>query len=443
MKKTILYIVFAIALLAGVIKVFRPSKTVYGTKAEITVPNIDNTVNNTIKEVTFIIDNSGSMRGYVDFSGNKEQFKDAKKSLLSLTGEFMGNCDTKYHSRTIAFCNGDDENTFNTSQTLDKLSNYTAFGGKTTEVDKLIEMAISHAKGDSALSVVVSDLILSYGKKTLVDKADKYYNLHSLNELQIKVRNEFKRLNEQNKGVLIAKYDGDFNGKYYYNYAENLDDCAFKDSLMKNRPFYFMVIGSENAIKDLCNSNCLPKGYKKIFTSLSLDSTDMKQLHYTVSQPAGQALWILGSPNSKNDSVYAKNTFSLTMTKNIKDAVSKFDFTFDKFDIPCYVSDSLTSNYDTAQLSSVQLIENNQISVATVAFNKLKDANNVRICFTSPRYVDYDSYSTLDDITTSLANMEGKTWGFEALVKALYDAYGIQKDDKHNVLSLDFVINTK
>ncbi len=440
MKRTILYIVLGVVLIAVLISIFRKNEPQYGTKAQVIIPKTEAS-QSIIKGVTFIIDNSGSMRGYVDFSGNKEQFKDAKKALLAKTGEFMGNCDSKLHAKTKAICNG---KVYNTAQTLSSLSNYSAFSGPITEVQQLIELASENAKGDSTLCVVVSDLILSYGSKTLTAKGDKYYNKHSLDDLNISVRNEFKRLNDEGKGVLIAKYEGDFNGKYYYNYTENQEPSKFKDTLMTKRPFYFMVIGKTEAIKDLCNKGCLPMDYKEIFSSLKLEDSDKTTEKYTISQPTDQPQWILGCPNVKNEANAAGNVYSVSMTKNLKNAVSTFDFSFDSFEIPAYINSKLTPEFDKTQLESVSALNNNSsFTVTTVPYEKLSKVNMVTIRFYSPRFVSYHSSSTDDDVNVTLSAIESRTWGFDAVVRALYDAYGIHENDNNYVMSLDFVINTK
>lgn len=440
MKRTILYIVLGVVVIAVLISIFRKSEPQYGTKAVVTIPKTEYSQSK-VKDVTFIIDNSGSMRGYVDFSGNKEQFKDAKKALLAKTGEFMGNCDSKLHAKTMAICNGKE---YNTSQTLSCLSNYSAFSGPITEVQQLIQIASEKAKGDSSLCVVVSDMILSYGKKTLIEKGDRYFNKHSLDDLYISVRNEFKRLCDDGKGVLIAKYEGDFNGNYYYNYTENMEPCKFKDTLMTKRPFYFMVIGKIEALKNLCNNKCLPMDYKEIFSSLKLEDSDKTTEGYTISQPTDQPQWILGCPNVKTEAKAGENVYSVSMTKNLKNAVSQFDFSFDCFEIPTYISSKLTPQFDKTQLESVSALNNNSsFTVTTVPYEKLSKINKVTVHFYSPRYVSYQSSSTDDDSNATLSAMESRTWGFDAVVKALYDAYGIHENDNNYVMSLDFVINAK
>lgn len=254
----------------------------------------------------------------------------------------------------------------------------------------------------------------------------------------------FLTLKKEGKGVLIAKYEGDFNGSYYYNYTENLDPCEFKDSLMTDRPFYFMVIGSSKAIKDLCNSGCLPSNSKVIFSSLELDKDDMVCEKYTVTQPASQTQWTLGCPDKKKKTEAAKKIYSVTMKKNLKDAVSRFNFSFDKFKIPPYIDTTLTAEFDRNKLQSVSpLTDNSSFTVTTVPFNKLSKVDPVKVEFTSPRYVNYESSFTRDDVKTPLSGMVGRTWGFEVIVEALYDAYGIHKTDKNVVMSLEFIINTK
>ncbi|MBD5358826.1 MAG: hypothetical protein HDR88_17865 [Bacteroides sp.] len=440
MKKIILYIVLGILVVVGVIKIFRGNTGEYGSKAKIEVP-LKGDVNVTaIKNVTFIVDNSGSMRGYIDFSGNNPKFKDAKKTLLSITGTFMSNCENILHANTIAECN---KINYDIDTMLDNLTTYSAFSGPITEVNKLLETAITKCVGDSSICVIVSDLILSHGKRKLLEQNDHYYNLHSLTDLQTSVRNQFHKLKNEDKGVLIVKYDGDFNGKYYYNYTENLEVCTYKDSLMQKRPFYFVAIGKNKALKDLCNSDCIPSGYSEIFTSLSLDKNDMIDEEYSVRQPFDQPQWILGNPDPRKADEAKKLIYSISINKNIKTAISKFTFTFPSFILPIYVNKALMPDYNKSILNSVSNIINfESFEIETRPFNEMgiKRPKDIKIKFNSPRYIDYTPYSTLDDVKSSLSEMTGKTWGLESVIQALYEVYDIKKNDVNEVVSIKFRI---
>ena len=93
-------------------------------------------------------------------------------------------------------------------------------------------------------------------------------------------------------------------------------------------------------------------------------------------------------------------------------------------------------------MSNVSISANRDtITVQTCPFEQLpKGTTTLKVECTSPRHRYYQSSSTLDDVTCSLKDMEGKTWGFEAVVKALYEAYDIKEGDFNKVISLEFNI---
>lgn len=438
MKRTILYIVLGVVAVAVIISIVLPKKIEYGTKAEIEVPKECESEKSIISDVTFLIDNSGSMRGYVDFSGNNPLFRDATKSLLAKTGVFMGNCENILHAKTSAICN---QNKYNTQQALENLSNYSAFSGPVTELDKLISSGVNLVKGDSSVCVLVSDMILSYGKSVLIEKKDKYYNLHNLAELQTSVRNQFQRLKNEGLGVMIVKYEGDFNGKYYCNYTENIEPCNFKDSLMQERPFYFVVVGKNKVVKQLCDLRCIPDGYKEVFTSVSLDDSDKKTENFTITQSPDQVQWIMGNPLPKKVEGVSNRIYTISQNKNIKESKARFNVSFDAFEIPIYVNKNLTANYDSHYLSYVDDIKNNcGFYFETVPYNDLSKVNHVEILYKSPRFVEYLGSSTKDDVKCSLSEMRGKTWGLEAVVEAMYDAYDIRKDSYNDVVKFNITL---
>ncbi|MDE5886629.1 MAG: hypothetical protein K2H46_03470 [Muribaculaceae bacterium] len=437
MKKIILYILLGVVAVVLLIKVIHGTSD-YGSKAVVEVPSSEEYKAVSIKNVTFLIDNSGSMRGYVDFSGNKPEFASAEKTLLSKTGIFMGNCENILDATTKAICNG---KTYNTEKTMTALSNYSAFSGPITEVGSLIKKGIDTLNGDSTLCVIVSDMVLSYGKAELKAKSDIYYNLHSLSDLKTDIRNQFHRLKNAGKDVLIVKYEGDFNGNFYYNYTENLEASSYQGTLMNKRPFYFMIIGATKAIKDLCVRKCLPEGYTEVFTSLALDKSDIKTESYSVTQPSDQPQWILGCPDNRKENDAKDNTFTISIDKNLSTTRSSFSFQFSQFEIPAYVSTNLSAEYERNVLKEVtQLVNNSSFSVTTNPFNDLSKRQTVKVRFVSPRYVDVSTSSTKDDIKCSVKDMEGKTWGYAAIAEALYEAYGISSKDVNQVVSLEFML---
>lgn len=438
MKNKILYIILGVIGVAIIISLILPPKGEFGTKAEIEVPKPQEQSASSIKEVRFIVDNSGSMKGYVDFSGNKPEFKDAKKSLIAKVGDFMGNCENILNTKAIAQCNG---KAYNARQMSEGLNNYSAFSGPVTEVDSLIKQAIEKNAGDSTVCVIVSDLVLSYGRKKLIAQKDKYYNLHNLTDLATSVKNQFQMLRNDDKGVVIVKYESDFNGRYYSNYTENLDVCAYKDSLMQNRPFYFVVIGKNKALKALCGSNCIPSGYTKIFSSLSLESDDLVREAFSVSQPSDQIQWTLGNPNPKKEEQASKIPYTISIKKNIKSTISNFTFDFKAFTLPIYVNADIRPECSSSALESVSNIKNyNGFTITTKPFNEIPKKSSIIIEFKSKRWMEYTFSSTLDDVKGRLKEMEGKTWGFESIITAMYEAYGITENSTNLIAKTEFTI---
>ncbi|MDE7386939.1 MAG: hypothetical protein K2N28_07345 [Muribaculaceae bacterium] len=440
MKNKVLYIVLAVIAAAALITIFRNGGGEYGSKAEVSVPATHSS-NNVVKAVTLLIDNSGSMRGYTDFSGNKPQFKHSKKALLSITGDLMANCNNILQANSSAICSG---KSYTLEQALTSLSDYSAFSGPITEVDKLIAVAADKAVGDSSVSVLVSDMILSYGKTTLLTKKDNFYNAHALSDLKTNVRNRFQQLKNAGKEVLIVKYQSDFNGNYYYNHTENIVPNVYKDSLMADRPFYFMIVGSKAALNEMCERNCIPAGYTDIFTTLSLAENDLKTESYSVSQPEEQPQWILGNPKPKDESKAADRIFSVSMSRNIKTTQSQFTFTFAPFALPIYINQNITPTFDETILSSVSpLIGNAGFTLTTQPYSQLPKEKEVEIIFTSPRYKEFATSSIDDDININAENLQGRTWGFNAVIEALYEAYNITDSDVNRIVDLKFNVLKK
>ena len=438
MKKVFLYILLGVVVVVVVISIVIPPKNQFGTLAKIEVPGKNDVKSDLIKNVTFIIDNSGSMQGYINFSGNQPEFKDAKPSLPSKVGDFMSNCTNILQANTVAECN---RKIYDMSQMMIAFNNYSAFSGPITEVNKLFEIAASKVSSDSSICVVVSDLVLSHGPVALRQKKDIYLNFRNLAGLKTSIRNQFYKLKNEDKGVLIVKYESEFNGKYYYNYTENQENCTFKDSLMQKRPFYVVAIGKTKALKQLCNSGCIPGGYTQIFTSLSLDKEDMMVENYSVSQPSEQPQWTLGCPDAKKMSEASNLPFSLSMGRNIKTVSSKFSFTFPQFTLPIYVNDTIVPEFDTSVLTSVSnLTDLKSFDVVTRPYEELPKVANLTVTFKSNQYVDFSQSSTLDDIKISMTELEGKTWGFEAIIEALYEVYSINENSFNTVATTKFTI---
>lgn len=436
MNKKLFFIPIGIGLaILLIIAAVKPA-TVHGTKAEMEVPATAASKADAPKALTVILDNSGSMQGYVNFKSTADGFAEAKQTMVTNVADFMGNVDSRFSITSTARCG---IKSYTSDQLIQAMRNYSAFSGAITELDGLTQKAIEMAS-DTAVSVIVSDMILSYGKAAVI-RNGKDYNRHELPALSSLVGNQFKQLKKKDIGVLILKYTGDFNGNYYFNCTENVEPCEFKNTLLKNRPYYFFVIGKERYIKALCVDNCFPKP-EEVFSTIEFDDEDMMKQPFTVTTTQSSLAWNVGEVNGGND-----EPICLWTKDNFGDAMAKFEFKFDEIVIPLYARGNVVADFDRDVVSNVTFdsASLNYLNVTLNQFNKLpKSDNDVEIELEVERGANTASLSSLDvDYGITPAELEGKTWGFASIIEKIYEAYGIKADDTDTIAKLEFSISKK
>jgi hypothetical protein len=187
--------------------------------------------------VTFFIDNSGGMVGYVnDKSQGQNNFK-LSISKLAQKPQFQ----IDLVNKKFNFVNGPNELVITpigeeASTFADKLTpaNFNVGDVSGNDLNAMLQLALSHAGNDS-ISIFITDAIYD-----IQDKADPLMSLRIKSDETV---NHFvKRLNDENLQTLVIKLKSHFLGIYYYGIKSG------GVSISQNRPYYIFTFGSQEML---------------------------------------------------------------------------------------------------------------------------------------------------------------------------------------------------
>lgn len=416
MNKKILLIPLLIGLAIWIVlTLFRDSKT--GDNFEMAVPELsqDASVKN-IKRISVYLDNSGSMKGYVDFATvvNGAQ---AKASIIGTLSNMMDNVHSTYNIEPICKCGG-----FNYERRafLKGMENFSIFRGAVTELHNMIQIVADSTKKED-ISIIATDMIMSYGKKKLETERDTFYNYHQLVQLGAQVHNAMEKCKTKGLHVMILQYYSDFNGKYYYNYTENLKPNKNSNRLMKDRPFYILVIGTEANLKSMMENNCFNKG-NHIYASFDMGEPKGKQKYSIELDNNSKVAWNIGDSNNKG------SRGSIMTNAKFGNEPSILYFSCKKINIPNYINlteaNKLVPEWDSSIISNVEEVATESVSEQRfkVTLNPhagLITKENVWIRLNSE--AKWIANASIDDDTNG--DFPTKTWGFSTIMRNINKAY--------------------
>lgn len=438
-KKKILLIIVGVAALIA-ISILPPDSKELNNKFEGSGPNIEVDASANIKGIKLICDASGSMRGYVDF---KQITESAKNNIISNVTTFINRVDEVYSpNEFIAVCG----NTMY-SNILDfrrELTSNKVFKGGQSFLWNLIDEGVRYAS-DSTVSVIVSDMVLSYGVDEIRRKGLNH-NIVSLDGLKSNIETAMKDAKKNGLDVMVLQYLSDFNGHYYYNCQENLESLSperknnkYDNILMKNRPYYLMLIGSKDnlmsIVKDGCYAEC-----NNMYASFVVAEPNLKAVNYDV-KVNDDKVWNEGPYKDAEDDGFYANYLP-------KDRTS-FTISCSEFELPRYYYQNVDSFVveceGPATVKVTGYTDNNIImNLTTVPMNeffngRLDATTNLNI------YTEIDWYtgcSCDDDIVEE--SLENKTWGLCALFSGINSVYyrdSVVTKSKVGTLSIHYVNN--
>lgn len=419
-NKTPLIVIAAIVIAALCLINIGGGEYIHGGSFEAETTRINQISDCKLVKAYVNLDNSGSMKGYTDFAG----YPDARKTLVSTITKPLDNFKNTIGSELQIKCGSyrtNDVNAFRMELTTGNI-----LSGAITELDKMIMNAVEESS-DTTISILATDMVLSYGKAELVRKRDSWLNKHNLDDLGASIHTALKDANQIN--VLLLQYYSDFNGRYYCNCTENLENgSAFRNSLMKNRPFYLMVFGTKPMLKYLLANNVFAS-YDNIYASFGLESSDMITSKYNVSL-SGNSNWLINIDPYNPDLEKPGTIWTQTDLGNAKET---FEIDFKKFDMPAFVGKeyivgdySLSSTIYDVEDISVANEPNLKFRVTLKPFNELPKGQTEaeftlinKLVWTTAATVDNDDDVNVEDLSV----LEKKTWGLSAVIKNIDEVY--------------------
>lgn len=439
-KKVLIRVgILALVILIVILNIPNDDSQVHGNNYTVQTTKVDLVGKETIKNVFLLMDASGSMKGYLDFSG----YPEAQKTLVSTITMPLDRLSSDYGSGLQVKYGASGKYAHTTVTDLqNKMVTGQAFNGQDTRLDLMIADAVKQAS-DSTISMLVSDMVLSYGPSELRKTNNPWLNKHNLNDLGAKIHTALSGADDVK--VLLLQYYSDFNGKYYYNCTENIQKgTQFKNILMKERPYYIMLFGKKNLLKSVLDNGVFVP-FQNVYASFDLDENDL------VTNPLrvkfhDQSSWI--SDNSSEDPDNEK-VGTIWTKADLGNVVEVFEVQFDRFKIPAF----LNQNYEIGDYHLSNTIKNIteitdsnnrnllRFNISLKPFSDLPSSGKVSFSLVcSNSWAQDASVVNHDDVNVENASeLEKKTWGLSAIINNIDAAYfGNNERNPQEVAKISF-----
>lgn len=421
MNKKVFLIPLAIGLAIWIVfELFKTTET--GNHFEMAVPELSlDASSKNVKHVSIYLDNSGSMKGYVDFAG-VDNGSQARASIIGTLSNLMDNVHDTYSIESVCQCGG-----FNYVRRdfLRGMEDFSIFRGAVTELHNMIQLVVD-STSENDVSVIATDMVMSYGKNKLIAEKDSFYNYHQLEQLGAQVHNAMEKCKNKKLQVVVLQYYSDFNGKYYYNYTENLKPNKYANILMTNRPYYLVVIGSEDNLRNMMANNCFNRA-DHVYASFNMGEPKHTQEYIVEMDDNSKVAWNIGDPDNM------KAQGSIMTNTSFGEASSVLYFSCKRIAIPNYIcltdEGKLVPEWDSSVISRVE-----EVSVGTGSTQKFKVTINPhnKLCTSYDVWirlnsnVDWISEASTDDDTKD--DISKRTWGFSTVMQNINKAYRGSKE---------------
>jgi hypothetical protein len=227
-----------------------------------------------------------------------------------------------------------------------------------------------------------------------------------------------KDLSGRNLHIVVLQYLSDFNGKYYCNCSENVAPYTNKytGTLMKERPYYFILMGSEKNLKSVLENQCFVK-YNNIYTSfdLALEENHITD-DYTVNTKS--SCFKIGDAYDGDDTKYISLHTSISL---VDTQVEKFTFTLDSsINVPAFIKKDLLTCSWGEYISSVSTTDYQTFEVTLQPYAKLPKDEDTWFSVKTQAYNWIEACNCPDDRDTTL---NSKTFGLATAMTAINEAY--------------------
>lgn len=417
--------ILGLALLIIILMVIGPKKEkiVHGNKYEVETTKVEKAGKADVKKVFLLIDPSGSMKGYLDFAG----YPQAQKTIVSTITKPLDCFVSDYNADVLVKYGTAGNYTATAVPDLQRqMTTGGAFNGATTLLDQMVADAVMQAT-DSTVSMLVSDMVLSYGISRIRASGDPWLNKHNLDDLGATIHTALK--GAQDVKVLLLQYYSDFNGRYYFNCTENIvNGSQYRQELMKGRPYYIMVFGKKGVLENLLDHGVFVK-YENVYASFDLDADNMDKSALTLVFPATSS-WTF---NNITEDYNSEKTGTIWTTTDLGGTSDSFEAQFKKFDIPAFLnqkyeigdyhlSDVIDDIEEVTEPGNPNLL---RFKVTMKPFNRLPDTGKVEFSLVCENTWATDASVINDDDVNigSVGDLEKKTWGLSTIIKNIDAAY--------------------
>lgn len=380
-------------------------------------------ISNSLKKVTFYLENSESIFGYV--SGFTE-YVDVVSELAEKP-EFI----EEKTLRDFYLINGKElkitpigQNPNIFKQKLNK-QGFRCGDITKSNLNDMFQTALNNAGGDS-ISILISDAIYDIGQP------DAPFNALSTEGKE--TRSKFiQRLDLGNIQTIIIKLNSKFNGDYFYSSKKG------KISINQNRPFYVFIFGESQLLNKYFTEEYISKKLKGFESMARFLKIDFSEIPYQAT-----------SQNIKGNFSFDKKNKNL-LIKSKKDRFGKeFQFAiatdFSSLPFPdsyLNVKENYASNmnYSIVEISkpTKRIYEVNSFNtthlITVNTSNSPYGSLEVSLKYNVPNWIS----ETNIDNENNIANNTTNTFGFKFLTDAISEAYEY-KNKQQNIVTFKFEI---
>ncbi|MEM2139134.1 MAG: hypothetical protein QXM96_03195 [Candidatus Woesearchaeota archaeon] len=218
-----------------------------------------------INNINIILENSGSMAGYL----NGSKFKNNITGLIAELDKINSNNNKNLSVKNLNFYTfSDNMNLYqfsgNAFEFCDKINKKGLAIGKTSPTDDFIKILVDSSKKGN-IDILITDLVI----------AKKDFNADNL--IQSKFNIIFNSAKNKNLGTLIYRFTSDFIGKYY-----PVKGASFSINKPVDRPYFVFLIGPKdelNSLREYLNNSNIFKPENEINFGLDLNPHNIEILN--------------------------------------------------------------------------------------------------------------------------------------------------------------------
>lgn len=388
-------------------------------------------------KIKFYLENSHSMGGYY---GHRSRFYDKVDGILS---DFIRD---KKHFELVCHTVADSIEKYATPNdfrvALDPTSPTKIAIGKSSPLDKILSNVSANTRDD--LSILITDGIISGSNKQIdgMRKTGRHYNIEFIPNLKNDIKIGLGAYSEKYDTKVIA-FKSDFEASKSNPYYK-LDNGKVTKGIFTNRPYYIILIGKPEIIKEF------EKRYKKLKSNHSLEFGYLKNNNNIVN--------LSRFANTNNCSVRGnklsfkenKKSFRFSLLINLEDfpkAYNNSEFltdnlflisngdTLNNFGvINIYeLGDSPEGTFKKDSRVNKELSGNTHVVIVEVNDFNIFSPNGLELVIQKEYAPWYKEWSSMNDLNITFD--DDKTFGLEYFIQGIIDAYGGREEPifQHNI----------